>query len=110
MRDVPSRPLAAPAIAFPKDAVADLCRRFLVRKLAVFGSVIRTDFAPESDVDVLVEFAPEARVGYFRLAELQLALEDLIGRRVDLHTPASLSPHIRGDVAAHAQTIYAVAG
>jgi predicted nucleotidyltransferase len=60
----------SPAIEIPQDLVADLCRRYKVRQLALFGSALRDDFGPESDVDFLVEFDPTAQIGFLTLAKL----------------------------------------
>ena len=62
-------------------AVAAFCEKNQIRRFSVFGSVLRQDFGPESDVDVLVEFAPEARVGYIRLAGMERELSGILGRR-----------------------------
>ncbi len=72
-------------IKIPKDVVAKFCQRHRIRRLALFGSVLRDDFAPDSDVDVLVEFEPDARVG---LAFITVGdeLSEILGRQVDLHT------------------------
>jgi predicted nucleotidyltransferase len=78
-------PQVKPAIRLPEDAIRDLCRRHGVEKLAVFGSVLRQDFREDSDLDFLVQFHPEAEkpwMGHF--AELEEALEKLLGRSVDL--------------------------
>lgn len=64
----------------------------------MFGSVLRDDFRPDSDVDVLVEFEPAARVGYFEMSRMELELSELLGRRVDLRTPAELSRYFRDRV------------
>ncbi|MEW6073714.1 MAG: nucleotidyltransferase family protein [Planctomycetota bacterium] len=93
-------------IEIPKEMLADLCRRHRIRRLALFGSILRDDFGPESDVDVLVEFEPQARVGLIRLAGIELELSDLFGRKVDLNTPGFLSPTYRGRVLAEAQVQY----
>ena len=66
--------------------VADFCQRNKIRRLALFGSVLREDFTPESDVDVLVEFEPDARVGYFALGKMETELEDILGRKADIYT------------------------
>ncbi|MDY0019527.1 MAG: nucleotidyltransferase domain-containing protein [Anaerolineae bacterium] len=71
-------------ITLPKDWLADFCRRWKVTELALFGSVLRPDFGPKSDVDVLVTFALDASVGLFALVEMQQELEALLGRPVDL--------------------------
>ena len=72
------------AIDIPMEAVKEFCRRWKVKELALFGSVLREDFGPASDVDVLVEFASEARWSLFDLVHMENALADLLGRQVDL--------------------------
>ena len=96
----------APQIQIPKEHLADFCRRRQIRKLSLFGSVLRDDFGPYSDVDVLVEFEATAVVGYFELAETEMELSDLLGRRADIRTPAELSPYFRDEVLATAETQY----
>lgn len=86
--------------------LAEFCQRRQIRKLSLFGSVIRADFGPESDIDVLVEFEPEVRVGLWMLAGLRGDLVDLFGREVDVATPDMLSKYIRKRVLDSAQTIY----
>ena len=98
---------ATPRITIPHDALADFCRRNGIRRLSLFGSVLRDDFRPESDIDMLVEFEPGHRVGLFRLMSMQIELSDLLGRPVDLRTAADLSPYFRDEVIAHAVTQYA---
>jgi len=71
-------------LQIPQDKIADFCRRYRIRKLALFGSVLREDFRPDSDVDVLVEFEPEAHYGLFALARMQSELEEIFGRDVHL--------------------------
>jgi predicted nucleotidyltransferase len=70
-------------IELPQDRVADLCRRYQVRQLALFGSALQDDFGPDSDVDFLVEFDPTAQIGFLTLAKLQRELSALINRRFD---------------------------
>ena len=96
-------------IAFQhRQEVAALCRRHHVRKLSLFGSVLRSDFGPQSDIDVLVEFDPQHIPGFFRLSEMEIELSRLFdGRRVDLRTPQDLSRYIRADVLAQAEVQYA---
>ena len=96
-------------IALPIDTVADFCRRRHIRKLAIFGSVLRDDFRSDSDIDVLVEFQPGQRVGYIRLGILEEELSELLGRNVDLNTPGLLSPYFRDHVLKEAETIYVAA-
>jgi uncharacterized protein len=93
-------------IDIPKERIAEFCRRNHIRQLALFGSVLRDDFAPDSDVDVLVEFEPNARVGLLRLAGLEIELGDLLGRKVDLNTAGFLSDSFRETVLAEAEVQY----
>ncbi len=92
----------------PDHALEEFCRRNRIRKLALFGSVLRPDFGPESDVDVLVEFEAGTRVGFFELYDLEQELSRLLGgRKVDLRTPEDLSRYFREEVVAQAQVQYA---
>ena len=93
-------------VAVPQERIAEFCRRRRIRRLALFGSVLRDDFGPESDVDVLVEFEPGARVGLIRLAGMELELSEILGRKVDMNTARSLSPYFRDRVLAEAETQY----
>ena len=93
-------------IDIPKERIADFCRRSRIRRLALFGSVLRDDFGPDSDVDVLVEFEPAARVGLLRLAGMEIELSEILGRKVDLSTPGFLSDYFRDKVLAEAQVQY----
>ena len=97
----------SPKIALDRQAIAAFCQRHHIRKLALFGSVLREDFRPENDVDVLVEFEPGTRAGLIRLAGMELELSALLQRKVDLRTPAELSRYFRDDVLAQAQVQYA---
>ncbi|KFD40777.1 hypothetical protein DK28_0215575, partial [Peptococcaceae bacterium SCADC1_2_3] len=71
-------------IAIDQERLAAFCRRHHIRCMAFFGSVLRNDFRPDSDVDVLVEFLPEAKLGLFDLVRMQEELKDILGREVDL--------------------------
>jgi len=94
-------------ISIHKDRIADFCRRHHIRKLALFGSVLRDDFGPESDVDVLVEFEPDTKVGFFKLYDLEQELSRILGgRRVEMNTPGSLSKYFRDRVLSEAQALY----
>jgi len=93
-------------IEIDKDALAEFCRRHRIRKLAFFGSVLRDDFGPTSDVDVLVEFEPGARVGLIGLAGIENELSDLLGRRAEMHTVKGLNPHFRDEVLSVAEVQY----
>ena len=95
-------------IQIPKAEINDLCRRNGVRKLALFGSVLTNRFSDASDVDVLVEFRPQERVGFFRLADLEAELSRLLGgRKVDVRTPMDLSRYFRDEVVRSALVLYA---
>lgn len=93
-------------IEIPKARIEEFCRRNRIRRLSLFGSVLRDDFSPESDVDVLVEFEPGARVGLIGFAGMENKLSELLGRKVDLNTPGFLSPYFRDEVLREAETAY----
>ena len=90
-----------------RDTIAELCRRYHVRELSLFGSALRSDFRAESDLDLLVEFEPGARTGLLTLAALGRELGDLLERNVDLVPKLGLKPSIRGDVLARAEVVFA---
>ena len=98
----------SPKITVDRRRIAEFCQRHHVRKLALFGSVLRDDFGPESDVDVLVEFEP-GHVPGFAFFDLQEELSALLGRTVDLQTPGSLSRYFRDRVVREAQVQYVAA-
>jgi predicted nucleotidyltransferase len=89
-----------------KAALAELCKKRHIKKLALFGSVLRPDFRDDSDVDVLVEFKPGLTPGFGFFA-IQDELSELLGRKVDLNTPQFLSPYFRDRVIEEAETQYA---
>lgn len=94
-------------IFLSKDKIANFCRRNHIRKLSFFGSVLREDFGPESDVDVLVEFKPGHVPGFFRLFDVEEELSSLLGgRKVDLRTPEDLSRYFRDEVIARSLVQY----
>ncbi len=91
-----------------KEEIADFCRRQHISRLSLFGSVLRDDFRPTSDVDVLVEFEPGHVPGLFGLARMERELSALLGnRKVDLRTPQDLSRYFRDEVMATAEVQYA---
>ncbi|MBZ5727550.1 MAG: nucleotidyltransferase domain-containing protein [Acidobacteriia bacterium] len=95
-------------IQIPEAEIATVCRHNRIRKLALFGSVLTDRFSPSSDIDVLVEFQPDAHVGFFRLADIESELSLLLdGRKVDLRTPMDLSRHFREEVVRDAVVVYA---
>ena len=83
------------------------CRKNHIRKLSLYGSVLRDDFSADSDIDVLVEFEPDQSVGLIRFAAMERELSGLLGRRADLHTPAELSRYFRDEVLRSAEVRYA---
>ena len=85
--------------------MAEFCRKHHVRKLAFFGSVLRDDFRPDSDVDVLVEFEPEHAPG-LAFFGMETELSEILGRKADLNTPQFLSPYFRAKVEAQAEVQY----
>jgi predicted nucleotidyltransferase len=93
-------------IVIDQDKLAKFCRRNHIRRLALFGSVLRDDFRPDSDVDVLVEFEP-GHVPGLRFFGLEKELSKILGREVDLNTPRFLSPYFRSQVLAEAEVQYA---
>ena len=94
-------------VSVSKTALAAFCQEHGVKRLAIFGSALREDFGPESDIDVLVEFEPERIPGLLGIAGMELELSELFtGRKVDLRTPEDLSPYFRQDVLATAEVQY----
>lgn len=93
-------------INIPKEKIVNFCKQNHVRRLYLFGSVLRRDFGPSSDVDVLVEFEPGTRVGLIRLSGLEIELGDIIGRKVDLNTPGFLSKYYRDKILGEAEVQY----
>jgi predicted nucleotidyltransferase len=93
-------------ISVDSNVIADFCSRHHIRKLAFFGSVLRNDFGPESDVDVLVEFEP-GHVPGLAFLSMEEELSKILGRKVDLNTPGFLSPYFRDQVVAEAEVQYA---
>lgn len=94
-------------IEVPQDLISEFCKRNNVRKLALFGSVLRGDFRENSDVDVLIEFEPGHGTGYFGLARMERELSSILGRKVDLRTPQELSRYFRDEVLSQAEIQYA---
>lgn len=94
-------------VEIPTAKLSDFCRRWHIQKLSLFGSALRGQLRPDSDVDLLVEFQPGHRIGLIQMARIERELSDLIGRKVDLRTPADLSRYFRDEVLAEAQVQYA---
>ncbi|HEY2289820.1 MAG TPA: nucleotidyltransferase family protein [Thermoanaerobaculia bacterium] len=98
----------AARISIDRQKIMDFCRRHHIHRLAFFGSVLRNDFGPESDVDVLVEFEP-GHVPGLAFLSMEEELSRILGRKVDLNTPGFLSPYFRDQVLAEAEVQYAQA-
>ncbi len=97
----------APAIHVDRERVADLCRRHAIRRLSLFGSVLRDDFRPDSDVDVLVEFAHPGRKSFFDLFRIEEELETILGHGpVEAATPGGLSQYFLDEVLDEAEEIF----
>jgi uncharacterized protein len=94
------------ALAADTRTIADFCHRHGIRRLALFGSVLRGDFRPESDIDVLVEFEPGHVIGLIRLAGIERELSEILGRKADLRTPDDLSRYFRDKVMKNAEVLY----
>jgi predicted nucleotidyltransferase len=92
-------------IPINRAKIMEFCRKHHIRRLAFFGSVLRDDFRPDSDVDVLVEFEPEYTPGLAFFA-MEAELSEILGRKVDLNTPNFLSPYFRAQVEAEAEAQY----
>lgn len=92
-------------LAIPKDKIRNFCRRHHINRLSVFGSALRDDFSADSDVDILVEFE-KAHMPGFAFFDMQDELSNLLGRKVELHTPNFLSRYFRETVITEAEVQY----
>jgi len=96
-------------IPVDRDKIGEFCRKHHIRKLAIFGSALREDFGPESDVDVLVEFEP-GHVPGLAFFGMEMELSEILARKVDLNTPQFLSPYYRERVKEEAEVQFEQAG
>ncbi len=96
----------ASGIVIPEAGIAEVCRRYRVRELSLFGSAARGDMGPESDFDLIVDYLPGAHPSLFDLIGMKDELSDLLGRKVDLGVKRSLKPRYRDRILAEAQVIY----
>ena len=94
-------------IDLPIESINVLCRRYQVQELALFGSALGDRFEPDSDLDFLVEFQPEAQVGFMKLAKMQREFSALLNRKVDLVPKGGLKPKIRQAILSSAEVLYA---
>ena len=93
-------------IDLPVEAIRDYCETQPIERLSVFGSALRNELTLESDIDLLVEYVPEARIGLFDMGGHLMDLSEIVGRRVDLCTPNELSKYIRDEIVESARLIY----
>ncbi|MBC8333837.1 MAG: nucleotidyltransferase domain-containing protein [Anaerolineales bacterium] len=95
-------------ISVPKEKIIAFCQRWEIVEFSLFGSILRDDFNAQSDIDVLVVFAKKAEIGLFEIAQMQIELEDIYGRPVDVVEKDSLrNPYRREEILKTAQVLYA---
>ncbi|MEW6113930.1 MAG: nucleotidyltransferase family protein [Thermodesulfobacteriota bacterium] len=100
--------MSKPRPDIPRDLIGAFCRKNHIRKLSIFGSYLREDFGPQSDIDFLVEFDPRHIPTFFDVADMEIELSEILGgRKVDLRTPQDLSRYFRDEVVAQAEVQYA---
>jgi predicted nucleotidyltransferase len=97
-------------LAIPTTELMEFCQRYPIRRLWLFGSALRDDFGPDSDVDILVEFEPGARISFYDMVTMEMELTDMMGRKVDFRTPQELSRYFRQKVLDTAEVLYERAG
>ncbi len=90
----------------PNDKLADFCRKNHIRKLSVFGSAVRGQLGPDSDIDLLVEFEKNHTPGLFSIVAMEMELAEMLGRKVDMRTPEDLSRYFRDEVIQNAELQY----
>lgn len=95
-----------PVLNLTPEELESFCRRYRIRKLSLFGSALRGELRPDSDIDILVEFEPEQEPTLIALSRMELELSDCIGRKADLRTPEDLSRYFRDEVMAAAEILY----
>ncbi|HEY6342825.1 MAG TPA: nucleotidyltransferase family protein [Bryobacteraceae bacterium] len=93
-------------IELPLDKIAEICRKYHVRQMGIFGSAARGEATADSDVDILVEFLPDSGMSLFRLDDLNRELEEMLGRRVDLASKRGLKPRVRPYVMRDLRIVY----
>ncbi len=99
--------MVAQKVEIPINEIAEFCKRYQVRELALFGSALGGDFRPDSDIDLLVEFSPNAEIGFMTLARMGRELSTMLHRKVDLVPKSGLKPKIRKEVIDSAKVLYA---
>ena len=92
----------------PRKKIAEFCKRWSITEFSLFGSALRGDFRPDSDVDVLVSIDPKAHIGLFEIAEMMIELEEMFKRPVDLVEKEGLrNPYRRSEILHTAKVVYA---
>ena len=94
-------------INIPKEQLAQFCETYHVRRISLYGSALRDDFGPDSDIDILIDFEPGFKAGLLKMARMENELSDMLGRKVDLRTPGDLSRYFRQEVLESAEVAYA---
>lgn len=94
-------------LKIPQNKIEEFCKKHHIRKLSFFGSFLREDFGPESDLDILIEFEPGQIVGFLKLAGMERELSEIFNHKVDLRTPVELSRYFRQEVLESAEVQYA---
>jgi len=102
--------MANKQVHIPQEKVVKFCQRYPIHKLSLFGSALRDDFNADSDIDILVEFEPGARISFFDMVTMEMELTELLGRKVDFRTPQELSRYFRQTVLDTAEVLYERAG
>ena len=93
-------------IKITKRQITDFCKKNHILKFAFFGSVLHNDFRSDSDIDILIEIDKKYPIGYFRMAEMEIELSEMTGRKVDLRTPNELSRYFKDEVLSEAEIQY----
>ncbi len=97
----------ASRIPIPRKEIAAFCRKYHIRSLALFGSVLREDFSKGSDIDILIEFEEDKTPGFFTIFSMEEELSEIFGgRKIDIRTPEELSRHFRDDVTDSCEVCY----
>jgi len=94
-------------INIPKEPLAQFCETYHIRRFSLYGSALRDDFGPDSDIDILIDLEPGFKAGLLKMARMENELSDMLGRKVDLRTPGDLSRYFRQEVLESAEVEYA---
>ncbi len=94
-------------INIPKEQLVRFCEKHHISRISLYGSALRDDFGPDSDIDILVDFEPGFKTGLLKMAHMENELSDMLGQKVDLRTPGDLSRYFRQEVLENAEVEYA---